>query len=58
MCFLNMHVHKIYKLNNNRRKKFLFQINSIPIPAPSVPPENLKFCPTELKTTTLPSGAP
>lgn len=53
-----MHVYKIYKLNNNRRKKFLFQINIIAIPAPSVPPENLKFCPTELKTTTLPSGAP
>ena len=52
-----MHVHKIYKLNSNSRKKYLFQIN-IPITTPSMPLENLIFCPTELKTTTLASRAP
>lgn len=38
-----MHVHEIYKLNNNSRKKHFFQIN-IPI-TPAMLPEKLVLCP-------------
>lgn len=39
-----MHVHKIYKLNSNSRKKHFFQIN-IPITTPAMLPEKLVLCP-------------
>lgn len=54
---LNMHVHKTYQLNNHRRKD-LFRVNIIPVTTPSMFPENLICCPTELKITTLASRAP
>lgn len=53
-----MHVHKVYRLNNHRRKQDLFRVNIIPVTTPSMFPENLIFCPTELEITTLASRAP
>lgn len=58
MCFLNMHVHKIYKLNTNWRKEFLFQISIISITALSSPPETLILCPDKLNPMTSASRAP